>query len=246
MSSNKREMPSQPGAGGPQAASAQDDGVILPARLGPRGWCFLVAGLALLPFAAWLIGSGIVFFTPAVYHGGAMVQVHGGTGSREACEQLKSEEVVAEAVRTLSTGHDGTLSDPMSAYLLWSSLSVEPMQDSNLVKVEARSTEPEQARKIVMALVSSYENKVRSASENAVHPGTLVYISPVDPEPTKVTHETRVMLGVAGAASVCLLLCVPFLRFIEKAAPLRIKLQGMLASSTSEPLEWPSGTAQAS
>jgi hypothetical protein len=181
--------------------------------------------LGLLPFAIWLIGSGIVMVTPPVYHGGAMVRIdtEANPSPHATSERLKSDEVVERAARSLA---GDAAPDPMSEYLLWSSLSVTGNAGPNLVKLEARSAQPHEARRMVMAVVDAYEKTLRESSPDAAQPKALVYVTPVEAGAMRVSDETRMMLGIAGFASICLLLCIPFLRFVEGAMPLRFRMPG--------------------
>ena len=194
-------------------------------RNSPRGIACVLAGLLVLPFAAWLIGSCIVHVTPPVYHGGAMVRVAADSteGSRKVCEELRSGAVVEMAARTLAgSGPEGAV-DPMMEYLLWSSLSVQEMAGSNLVKLEARSSRPGEAERMVVAVVDAYEKNARRTSPADSSPKALVYLAPMESEPARVSDEMRMMLGIAGFASICLLLCIPLLRYVEGSMPLRMK-----------------------
>lgn len=191
--------------------------------------------IGLLPFAAWLIGSGIVAVTPPVYHGGAMVRIDAEARPdlRAASERLKSNEVVGLAARSLAGDAAKGMPDPMSEYLLWSSLSVTGSAGPNLVKLEARSARPGEAQRMVMAVVEAYEKTL--ASPEASAPKALVYVAPVEAEPMRVSDETRIMLGIAGFASICLLGCIPFLRYVEGSMPLRLGFPGSLAAGAGMP-----------
>ncbi len=177
-------------------------------------WIAFAAFGGLLPFCIWLVGSCIVHLSPPVYEGRAILRVTPEQGGgRQACRDLRSGEVIGEAARSLA-GEAPV--DPMSSYLLWSSLTVREMSGSNLVKLEARGNSPDEARRIVMAVTEAYrKNTPGSGTE-----GTLVYLAPDEPDPERVSDETRIMLGIAGFASICLLLCLPFLRLTEGSMPL--------------------------
>jgi len=226
MSSNKEDHTS------PEASAGQA------VEAAARRWSairivFLAAVIGLLPFGAWLIGSGIVLVTPPVYYGSAMVRIAppaSGSDLHEACELLRSDEVVEMAAKSLAGGQTHA-PDPMLEYLLWSSLSVSGKEGSNLVKLEARSREPGEARRIVMAVAEAYEKKIRESSPEVALPTALVYVTPTEAEPARVPDETRMMLGIAGFASMCLLLCVPLLRYMEGAMPLSLKLPGFFTSA---------------
>lgn len=229
MSSNKKESPTLPAVPGGENAS--------PAARRP--WRVLkmvgvIAAVVLLPFGTWILGSGIVMVTPPVYHGGAVLRVDASADRpdalREACEQLRSDKVVQLAASALSDGSADKSTDPMSRYLLWSSLSVKPDAGPNLVKIEARSNEPSKAREIVVAVAEAYERTARESSQGSVTK-PLVYVSPVEAEPVQASPETRIMLGIAGVASLCLLLCIPFLRYVEGSMPLRLRLSGLIPAS---------------
>ncbi|QJE94926.1 hypothetical protein [Luteolibacter luteus] len=195
----------------------------------------LFAALVLLPFGTWILGSGIVMVTPPVYSGGAVLRVDASSPDRphairEICEQLRSEEVVRLAADSLSDGSSNSSTDPMARYLLWSSLSVKADAGPNLVKIEARSTEPAKAREIVVAVAEAYEKTTRESTVEGSMPKPLVYVAPLEAEPVPASPETRIMLGIAGVASLCLLLCIPFLRAVEGSMPLRLGWAGLIPS----------------
>ncbi len=176
----------------------------------------MISAAGLLPFSIWLVGTCIVHISPPVYEGRAMLRVRPDQGgSRQACRDLRSGEVIGQAARTLAGEKPA---DPMSGYLLWSSLTVREMSGSNLVKLEARSSRPGEARRIVMAVAEAYAK--RSPGDGA--PEALVYLAPDEPEPERVSDETRIMLGIAGFATIGLLLCLPLLRLTEGSMPLRM------------------------
>ena len=220
MTSNKEESPA------PLHAAKEATKTLL------AGWSAfkvvtLISLLALLPFGAWLIGSGIVMVTPPVYRSGALLRVNDSEGRKgnahQEGERLKSGDVVGQAARTLAGVGQGATTDPMSEYILWSSLSVNESAGPNLIRVEARSGEPDEARRIVMAVVDAYEKNLHAANPDAAVSKALVYVAPMESEPTRVPDETRMVLGIAGFASLCMLLCIPFLRYIEDTMPLRLK-----------------------
>lgn len=230
MSSNKKESPT--------LAAMAEEGSANPGARKP--WRVLkavamIAALVLLPFGTWMLGSGIVMVAPPVYSGGAVLRVEAPADRphavREVCEQLRSEKVVQLAARSLSDGSSTTASDPMARYLLWSSLSVKPDAGPNLVKIEARSTEPAKAREIVVAVAEAYEKTTRESAPSGSMTRPLVYVAPLDAEPLPASPETRIMLGIAGFASLCLLLCLPILRFVEGSMPLRSGLSGLIPAS---------------
>lgn len=230
MSSNKKESPTFPATADEGSAKA----------VAPEPWrvlkaVCLIAALGLLPFGTWMLGSGIVMVTPPVYNGGAVLRVEAPANRpdalREACEQLRSEKVVQLAARSLSGGSSNKGGDPMSQYLLWSSLSVKTGAGPNLVKIEARSTEAAKAREIVVAVAEAYEKTAREATPEGSVAKPLVYVVPVEAEPVQASPETRIMLGIAGFASLCLLLCVPFLRYMEGSMPLRLGWSGLMPAA---------------
>ncbi len=187
------------------------------ARMGLREktarWVLLGALVVCIPFAVWLIGSGIVWAAPATYHSTALLRVEEGFHLQD----LKAGAVMNSAANALAK-ESGSLSDPMSAYLLWSSVSVTAGPAANLVKLEARCEEAEEARRTVMAVAEAYRaHHVGEASAGAA----LVYVDPVEAAPARVADDTRMMLGIAGMALIALALCVPFLRYIEEAVPMR-------------------------
>ncbi len=185
----------------------------------------LMALIGLMPFGAWLVGTGIVWATPPLYQSGAVLRVDASPGGREKVRQevarLKSDSVVGPAAQALAPGTGGTSSDPMSAYILWSSLSVKEQPGTNLIKVEARGAAPEEARRIVMAVVEAYERDLGETTSLASASRRLVYVDPLGMLPSRVADETRMMLGVAGIALIGLLLCIPLLRRLELAMPMR-------------------------
>ena len=175
-------------------------------------WVLLGALIACIPFAVWLVGSGIVWATPATYSSTALLRVEGGC----SIQDLKSGAVMNSAAATLSDG--AASSDPMSTHLLWSSVNVAPGPAANLVKLEARSDAAEEARRTVLAVAEAYRAQAGAGGGRAP---TLVYVDPVEVAPSRVTDETRMMLGIAGMALIGLALCVPLLRHLEEAVPLR-------------------------
>lgn len=221
MSSNKKESPTLP-------AKAEEGSA---APKAPKPWrvlkaVSLLSALVLLPFGTWILGSGIVMVAPPVYSGGAVLKVEAPSDRphavREVCEQLQSDKVVQLAAESLSSGAADKNADPMSRYLLWSSLSVKPDAGPNLVKIEARSNEPAKAREIVMAVAEAYEKTALESGASGGMTKPLVYVAPLEAEPVPASPETRIMLGIAGVASLCLLLCIPFLRLKEGSMPLRL------------------------
>jgi capsular polysaccharide biosynthesis protein len=185
----------------------------------------LMAAIGLMPFGAWLVGSGIVLATPPVYQSGAILRVDASPGAREEIRRevarLKSDSVVGPAAQSLTRQTGRAPADPMSAYLLWSSLSVKEQAGPNLIKLEVRSSAPGEARRIVMAVVEAYERNLNEATSAANAPARLVYVDPLDMLPSRVAAETRMMLGLAGMALLGLLLCIPLLRRLELAMPMK-------------------------
>ncbi|WP_367874492.1 hypothetical protein [Luteolibacter sp. Populi] len=176
-------------------------------------WVAIAVAVACIPFAIWLLGSGIAWVTPATYHSGVLLRVEPGNA---ALHELKSEGVMGPAATALAGGD----ADPMAAYLLWSSITVAQGPAANLIKVEARSARAEEARRTVLAVAEAYRTHRSRAADGSPLPA-LIYVDPVEVAPLRVPDETRMMLGIAGLASICLLLCVPFLRRLEQAMPLR-------------------------
>jgi hypothetical protein len=161
-----------------------------------------------------------VWAAPATYHSAALLRVEEGC----KLQDLKSGAVMDSAASSLALAKDGSngsssSSDPMSAHLLWSSVSVSPGPAANLVKLEARSGGAEEARRTVMAVAEAYRAQ-HPGQESATAPA-LVYVDPVEVAPARVADETRMTLGIAGMALIALALCVPFLRYIEEAVPMR-------------------------
>jgi len=229
MASNKTESAGLPATGADIAAAGWEKTVQ------NRNLAFKALGLcsliALVPFAMWLIGSGIVWMTPAVYRSGAILKVAAPSGGPAAIhqesERMKSDDVIGRAAGALAGNGRKAGNDAMDAYILWSSLSISENAGPNLIKVEARSARPEEARRILMAVVEAYQAARGNAADGA--PATaLVYLDPVGAAPARVSDETRMVLGIAGVASLCLLLCIPFLRYIERAMPLRLKTADLL------------------
>lgn len=185
----------------------------------------LMAAIGLLPFGVWLVGSGIVLAAPPVYQSAAVLRVDSAGGNqdhiRQAAARLKSDTIIGMAARTLRQPHDGSSPDPMSAYLLWSSLSVNAQAGRDLITVQARGAAPEEARRIVMAVIDAYQHDARKTTSALNVPSRLVYLDPPASPPARVGDETRLMLGVAGIATIGLLLCIPLLRGLELAMPLR-------------------------
>jgi len=175
-------------------------------------WVAIAAAVACIPFAIWLLGSGIAWVTPATYHSGVLLRVDTGN----ALHELKSEGVMGPAAASLAGGD----ADPMAAYLLWSSITVAQGPGANLIKVEARSDRAEEARRTVLAVADAYRTHRSQAGDGSALPA-LIYVDPVEVAPLRVPDQTRMMLGIAGLASICLLLGVPFLCRLEQAMPLR-------------------------
>lgn len=174
-----------------------------------KRWIAALTAIACLPFAMWLVGSGIVWATPAVYRSTALVRA-GESGP--AARAMKSTAVIEKAAKALA-GRKASR-DPMAAYLLWSSITVTPDAGPEVVKLEARSNDAAEARRMVLAVAESYR---------ALHgqAGSLVYVDPVELAPRRVSDETRMVLGVAGMATLCLVLCVPLLCYVERRMPVR-------------------------
>jgi hypothetical protein len=180
-------------------------------------WILLGALAACIPFAVWLIGSGIAWAAPPSYSSAALLRVEEGCSFQD----LKSGAVMDSAAAILAQGASSS-GDPMSTYLLWSSVTVAPGPAANLVKVEARCDKAEEARRTVVAVAEAYRAQHgANASATGKRMPTLVYVDPVEAAPARVADETRMMLGIAGVALIGLALCVPFLRYIEEVAPMK-------------------------
>ncbi len=181
-----------------------------------RRWITVLTVLTGLPFAMWGLGSGIVWAVPATYRSVALVRAaEGGTA---AIESMKSPAVMEQAARSLAA--EGGRNDPMAAYSLWSSVTVTPNAGPELVKLEARSGDAEEARRMVLAVAHAWRSAHGDASAQAP---SLVYVDPPEDAPQRVPDGTRMALGLAGSATLCLLLCIPMLLFVERRVPLRMR-----------------------
>lgn len=178
-----------------------------------RRWIAALTIFTGLPFAMWGLGSGIVWATPATYRSTALLRAGQGAVSGES---LKSPAVMKRAARSLA-GHRGA-NDPMAAYSLWSSVTVTPHAGPELVKLEARSGNAEEARRMVLAVANAWRTTQGSAAGDA---SAVVYVDPPEITPQRVPDETRIALGLAGSATLCLLLCIPILLFVERRVPLK-------------------------
>lgn len=178
------------------------------------GW---LAGLILLPFVVWLMGSGLVWVAPKSYRSEVLVQVGAAELSGEVA-RLRSSWVMEEAARLLAGAEQGR--DPMSPYLLWTSVSATEWRGPNLIRVEARGSNPEEARRRVQALLEAY----RLTLENelgAVGAPNLVYVDPRVSHEPRVDDGVRMALGLGGVALMGLLLAIPLLKQVERWVPLR-------------------------
>jgi hypothetical protein len=178
-----------------------------------RPWIAALTILTCLPFAMWGLGSGIVWAAPATYRSTAFLRAGQGAISGES---LKSPAVMKQAARSLAGRRGGN--DPMAAYSLWSSVTVTPHAGPELVKLEARSGDAEEARRMVLAVANAWRTQQSGAAGDAP---ALVYVDPPETAPQRVPDETRIALGLAGSAMLCLLLCIPILLFVERRVPLR-------------------------
>jgi hypothetical protein len=183
------------------------------ARWRSRRWIAVLTLLTGLPFAMWGLGSGIVWATPATYRSVALVRATEGPATTET---VKSPAVMEQAARSLASGSGRN--DPMAAYSLWSSVTVTPNAGPELVKLEARSGNAAEARRMVLAVADAWHATHRDASAPAP---ALVYVGPPEIAPQRVPDETRLALGLAGSATLCLLLCIPMLLFVERRVPVR-------------------------
>ena len=195
-----------------------------PAR---QGWTTakrvaLGAALACIPFLCWLVGSGIVWATPANYRSSVLLQVEGGYDPQD----LKSQDVMSRAAATLGQlqGRNHA-ANPMSSYLLWSSVTITPGPGANLIQLEARGNRADDARRTVLAVAEAYRERCREAGADTETGTTsaqlpaLIYIAPPEVAPARVPDDTRMMLGIAGMAALCLLLCIPILVIAERHMP---------------------------
>lgn len=174
--------------------------------------------IGLFPFAAWLMGSAIVHISPSVYRSDVVIRISAeGSDSelvRSEAARLKSKSVVREAAETLAHERN-TSADPMAKYLLWSKLSVEQHASTNLIRLVARSSNPEEAHRISAAVIEAYE----AARPSGL--GQSIYFVPVQSAPLRVADEKRMILGIAGLAMIGLLLSIPLLRRLERWDPLK-------------------------
>jgi hypothetical protein len=213
MASNKWSVPSPAVLRG-TIVRALEKATAATARWRSRRWIAALTALTLLPFAMWLLGSGIVWATPATYRSVALLRA--GNGDPSATESLKSPAVMEHAARSLAGSEGGN--DPMAAYSLWSSVTITPNAGPELVKLEARSGDAEEARRMVLAVAHAWGVTHRDAATQAP---ALVYVDPPEVAPQRVPDETRMILGLAGSATLCLLLCIPMLLFVERHVPVR-------------------------
>jgi hypothetical protein len=214
MASNKWSVPS-PAVVLPRAISrALERASAATARWRSRRWIIALTALTLLPFAMWLLGSGIVWATPATYR--SMALLRAGADGASATEDLKSPAVMEHAARSLA--ESGGRNDPMATYSLWSSVTATPYAGPELVKLEARSGDAEEARRMVLAVAHAWRTTHRNTG---THAPALVYVDPPEADPQRVPDETRMILGLAGSATLCLLLCIPMLLFVERRVPVR-------------------------
>src|SRR5690606_16873982 len=87
----------------------------------------LAALAGALPFCIWLMGTAVSWVAPPSFQSSALVKIEGPALSpADVATGMRSEEVMKEAVRLLASGSQGRESNPMSAYLLSTSLFVEP------------------------------------------------------------------------------------------------------------------------
>lgn len=212
MASNKRRVPS------PVAVLEKLSAAT--ARWRSRPWIVALSILTVLPFALWGLGSGIVWAVPATYRSTALLRAGEGP---VASESLKSPAVMEQAVRNLA-GQRGTR-DPMATYSLWSSVTVTPQAGPELVKLEARSGDAEEARRMVLAVAHAWRSTYQGDAGGQAP--ALVYVDPPETTPQRVPDETRMALGLAGSASVCLLLCIPMLLFVERRVPVKASREAL-------------------
>jgi hypothetical protein len=213
MASNKWSVPSPAVLRG-TIVLALEKASATTARWRSRPWIVALTALTCLPFAMWLLGSGIVWATPATYRSTVLLQT--GDSGLSATESLKSPAVMEHAARSL--GGAESSANPMAAYSLWSSVTVTPNVGPELVKLEARSGDAAEARRMVLAVAHAWRT---TQSDTATQAPALVYVDPMEAAPQRVPDETRMILGLAGSATLCLLLCIPMLLFVERRVPVR-------------------------
>jgi hypothetical protein len=199
------------------AVRALEKATAATARWRSRPWIATLTVVTCLPFAMWLLGSGIVWMTPATYR--SSVLLHAAADGTSANEILKSAAVMEHATQALARS-EATASDPMAAYSLWSSVTVTPNAGPELVKLEARGADAEEARRTVLAVAQAWRQAQHEGGHQAP---TLVYVDPLEAAPQRVSDEMRMILGLAGTATLCLLLCIPLLLFAEKRLPVRAR-----------------------
>ncbi|WP_035613964.1 hypothetical protein [Haloferula sp. BvORR071] len=179
----------------------------------------LIAALGCIPFLFWLVGTGIVWATPASYHSKVLLQIPSDSTPLE----LKSQGVMTRAAEALGQ-RAGQASNPMASYLLWSSVTVAPGPAANLIQIDARCDRADEARRTVLAVAEAYRQHCREAASSGPSSAStslpaLIYIDPPEAAPAPVTDDTRVMLGIAGMAALCLLLCLPIIIVAERHMP---------------------------
>lgn len=208
------------GSARPEADGARDRGIrwISGKRLWKNVAFAALAGI--LPFGVWLMGTAVSWVTPPSFQSSALVKIDGTSVSPAAvADGMRSEEVMREAVRLLSDEETSFGADPMSAYLLSTSLVVEPKAGPDVLRLEARSVDADDARRMVLAVVEAYSNVHLSADAGAEL--RCVYVDPTALAPDRVSDESRMVLGLGGLAALGLLLAIPLLEGMERAMPIR-------------------------
>jgi hypothetical protein len=169
----------------------------------------VVAAVLLLGFlllAAWWLGAGVVRLVPSSYRSDAVLRLSGGVGDRW--------QAVSAA------GHD----DRIAAYARWSGVRVEPLGSTGLVQVSVAGMSAAESRGKLLELLQARQS---SAARGGVA-AELIYAAPPVARGPEVTPTLRLTLGLAGLASVGLLLAVPLLRLLESPAAV---LGGCLAAA---------------
>ncbi len=190
--------------------------------LSPRSkWGLMLLMTLAFPFAAWVIGSLIVWVTPPVYRSAVLVPVPPGAGSDIVEREMalfRDGPVSEEALRSLQSAGFS-----VPANMLRDSVSIEaqsvPDSTPSAILVEAHGAEPAQAQRRALAYADAYEHYLAA---QGTQDGFGIRVDPPSLVPVDTSPERRIVLGIGGLAFVGLLLAIPFLRVIEKAVPLRV------------------------
>lgn len=184
-------------------------------------WGLILALTIAFPFAAWVIGSLIVWVTPPVYRSAVLVPVPPGASSDIVEREMalfRDGPVSEEALRSLQSAGFS-----VPSHMLRDSISIEPQRlphtTPQAILVEAHGAEPEQAQRRALAYAEAYEHYLVA---RGTQQGASIRIDPPSEVPVDTSPERRIVLGIGGLAFIGLLLAIPFLRVIEKAVPLRV------------------------